>query len=61
MTTTNLIGANAAAAILGITRGGVHAMVKRGDLTPAARLGDRRVAVFERAAVEALAKERAEK
>lgn len=54
----DLIGVNEAAKILGLTRQGVQDRINRGLLTPVSRLGKRRVAVLDRAVVEAQAEKR---
>lgn len=48
-----------AAAILGVSRQGVRYFVERGVLVPVDRIGPKGQFVFDRAAVEALAEERA--
>lgn len=55
MTTKELIGIADAAAILGLTRGGVQRRISDGRMSPLGRVGERGTYVFERDAVEALA------
>lgn len=55
MSTTELIGAVEAAGILGISRPRIHKRVKEGRLEPFAKIGQRGVYVFDRAAIEAIA------
>lgn len=54
MPNTKLIGAVEAAGILGISRPGIHKRVKEGILEPFAKIGQRGVYVFDRAAIEAI-------
>lgn len=55
MTTKELIGIAEAAAILGLTRGGVQRRISDGRMSPLGRVGERGTYVFERDTVEALA------
>ena len=48
----NMIGAEEAARILGLTRGGLSAAVREGRVPILARLGRRETLVFDRDAVE---------
>lgn len=56
-TARELVGASDAAKLLGLSRSGLHRRVEHGQLTPLGRIGKRGITVFDRAEIEALAKE----
>lgn len=60
MATTELMGVDDARRALGVSRWMVHALVRRGGLSPLGRIGIRGQYVFDAADVQALAKERAD-
>ncbi|MDK4326177.1 helix-turn-helix domain-containing protein [Corynebacterium propinquum] len=59
MTQIDLIGSSEAADLLGIHRNSLNYHVKRGEITPVARLGKRGIAVFARKDIEDFAESKA--
>lgn len=57
MSTNTLVGAEAAARRLGLSRSGFNKAVQEGRIPVAARLGKRGTYVFDRAEIEAIAAE----
>lgn len=58
MDTVDLIGSQEAAALLGMSHGGLTAAVRDGRIEPYARIGSRQTLVFDSAEIHAIAAKR---